>query len=339
MEQTANKYKAQRARLGVFIFISSVAVFLLIGYFAARQLFERKDIYLIAYRDVSVSGLEVGSPVRYLGINVGTISDIFIDPKDINNVIVRISLEAGTPVKEDAVADIVAIGITGLRTIEIRGGTNEAEFLRPNQYIQPGTSLVDDISGRAEVIAFKAEEVLNNLLAFTSDENMEKFSEAAHNISVLAQNADQTILLIDQTLQENRTDIRQTVESVSALAQMLELTSQELYLATGRFNELMHGDTLGNILGNLQDITSSVKESNIEELIANLSSTVAQTKILISRLNTEFERGTQGFSENLVLLEQVLGNLNEASRMISSDPSVLLRGHRARNIPDRQLQE
>ena len=37
--------------------------------------------------DVSVSGLEVGRPVNYLGITSGTISEIIIDPGDVSSVI------------------------------------------------------------------------------------------------------------------------------------------------------------------------------------------------------------------------------------------------------------
>ncbi|MCB0316686.1 MAG: MCE family protein, partial [Calditrichaeota bacterium] len=56
------------------------------------------------------SGLEVGSPVKYLGIKVGTIKNISIAPEDVSRIIVKVALKPGTPVKEDARADIVSIG-------------------------------------------------------------------------------------------------------------------------------------------------------------------------------------------------------------------------------------
>jgi phospholipid/cholesterol/gamma-HCH transport system substrate-binding protein len=324
--------------LGIFIFISSVILLLLVGYFTARRYFEKTDTYYIAYKDISVSGLETGSPVKYLGITVGSISEIRIDPKDVNSIIVRISLKEGTPVKEDAVADIVAMGITGLRTIEIRGGTNEADFLQPEQFIHPGTSLVDDISGRAEVIAYKVEDVLNNIQAFTQEDNIRKFTEAAEKFSELANNANKSFSLFDEVLEENRTGIRQVVESVGTITLMLELTAEELYLASGRFNEIMQSDTLSVVLGNIRDISVSLKESNIEELIANLAFTAGQTQRLLVKLDADLERGSKDLSDNLILLKQMLENMNEVSRQISSDPSVLLRGQRARDIPDRRLQ-
>ena len=118
------KTRTQKIRLGIFIFISGALLVFLILYFAANKLFEKSDIYYVSYHDVSVSGLEVGSPVNYLGIKIGTISNIFIDPQDINSIIVELSLQPGTPIKKDAYADIVSLGITGLKTIQIRGGSN-----------------------------------------------------------------------------------------------------------------------------------------------------------------------------------------------------------------------
>ena len=129
------KNQAQKIRLGIFLVISSVILLVLVGYFTAQEFFKKQDTYFIAYEGVSVGGLEVGSPVKYLGIKVGTIQDITIDPEDVNKVIIELALKEGTPIKEDAVADITSVGITGLKTIEIRGGSNESRSLEPDSYI------------------------------------------------------------------------------------------------------------------------------------------------------------------------------------------------------------
>lgn len=133
----------------------SILFIFLIGYFTARELFEKTDTYYVAFQDVSVSGMEVGSSVKYLGINVGTISDIEINPEDVTSILLELSLKSGTPIKEDSRAEIVSLGITGMKAIEIRGGSNEAKLLNPGSHIEPGESLTSKISGKADVIAEK----------------------------------------------------------------------------------------------------------------------------------------------------------------------------------------
>lgn len=330
--------RAQKIRLGLFVMIASVLLLVILGFFTAKQLFERTDNYYVAYRDVSVSGLEVGSPVKYMGINVGSISSIYIDPDDINQIIVRLSLRHGTPIKEDATADIVAMGITGLKTIEIRGGTNEAAYLQEEKFIQQGTSLVDDVSGRVEVIAYKVEEVLNNILDFTKPENLDKISRSFDLVADLAENANTTFVEVNQLVAENRDATRETINKASNIAGTLELTANDLQAAMGAFNNIMQGDTLSEVLGNLREISLSLRESNLQELIENLAFTVAQTQLLLVKLDADLDRGSKDISDNLTLLKHTLENLNEASRQINANPSVLIRGQRARDIPDRSLQ-
>lgn len=331
------KGRAQKIRLGIFVMISSIMLLLLVGFFTARRLFEKTDAYYVAYSNVSVSGLEIGSPVKYLGITVGSISEISINPKDVNEIIVKLSLKAGTPVKVDASADIVAMGITGLKTIEIRGGSNEADFLEQDQFIQQGTSLVENISGRAEVIAFKVEEVLNNLLLLTTEENLNKIPDAVDKISLMAENANSSLNLVNNVVSENRSDLRLSFQQANQITGTLEQTSQKLYEATSQFNALMQSDTLGEILGNLRDISITLRETKLKELIENLAITTQQTQRLIVKLESDVDKGSQDLEENLRLLKHTLENLEEASRKINADPSILIRGQNSRNLPDKRL--
>lgn len=331
--------KAQKLRLGVFILISTSLLLLLIVYFAAQAIFERKDTYYIAYSDVSVSGLEVGSPVKFLGINVGSISAIGIAPDDVNTIIVEIALQEDTPVKEDAAADIVSMGITGLKTIEIRGGTQDADFLPPGSYIPQGSSLTEDITGRAEVIAFKVEQVLNNLQEFTEPENMAAFSETAERFSAFADQASRSIVQIEEVIMENREDLRQTMMMANQITANLDKTSDELHLAITRFNHIMQGDTLSDILANFRDISLTLKETNLNELIESLAEATTETQKLLLNIGDDIDRGAESLTANLILLQETLINLNDASRKISTNPSSLVRRPRLDGSPDKMLDE
>lgn len=326
--------KAQKLRLGIFILVSSLLLIFVFLYFIAQAMFERKDHYYVAYQDISVSGLQVGSPVKFLGINVGSIAEIGIAPDDVNTIIVKLTLQENTPVKVDAVADIVAMGITGLKTIEIRGGTQEADFLAPGGYINPGTSLTEDITGKAEVLAFKAEQVLNNLQDFTDPANMAAFREAAQGITALADQANLTILTVSDILEENREDVRQTLLTINNISNEVNNTSGELYHAIARFNEIMQGDTLSEVLANFRDISLTLKETKLNELIEELAMATKQTQSLMLRVGDDIDQGAESLIDNLTLLQSTLVNLNDVSRKISTDPSILVRRPRLDGTPD-----
>lgn len=330
--------KAQKVRLGIFVLAGFAIALSFIFFFVARNFFEKTDSYYVAYNDMSVNGLEVGSPIKYLGITVGSITNISINPADVNQIIVELSLQSGTPVKEDATADIVSIGITGLKTIEIRGGSNEADFLAPREYIQSGTSLVENISGRAEIIAYKAEEVLNNLLVFSHPDNITRIMEAVEKISTLAGNANTSVLHIEEVIKENRTPLKETLLSAQQITSNTESLSQNLEASAATFNDIMQGDTLRDILGNIRDISIVLKEVRIEELIGNLAEATMQTQQFIISLDRDFSKSSQDLEENMMLLKYTLENLEDASRKINTNPSILIRRQKTSNPPDKLLQ-
>lgn len=333
------KIRTQKVRLGVFIFLSGALLVVLVLYFAANKLFEKSDIYYVAYHDVSVSGLEVGSPVHYLGIKIGTISNIFIDPQDINSIIVELSLQPGTPIKKDAYADIVSLGITGLKTIEIRGGSNEADFLKRGEFIEAGSSASQEITGKASVIAEKAEKVINNLQLFTEPENMDKFSDAAENINTLAAQLNTTIQLIDTLVKENRAGVREAVMTANLVANRLDTSAISLGEAVNHINDIIQSDTLQQIVGNAHELSQHLQETDLKLFISNLAEITKQTRQLLYKIDQELDVNSQELSESVRLLRVTLSNLEETSNRINSDPSILLRGYGDKNIPDKRLKK
>lgn len=302
----------------------------MVFFFTAREFFQKEDIYFVGYEDVSVSGLDIGSPVKYMGINVGRIQDIRIDPENVNKIIVTLALKPETPIKENARADITAIGITGLKAIEIIGASNESASLNPGSYIQAGSSFTGEITGKAEIIAQKAEVVLNNLITFTQPDNLNKITQ-------LAEKAGAAISNIDSLVAENRSDIRQTVAQVKAISNRMDESAQALQSTIDIVQLKIKSDTINEILANIRDVSEKLNKAEINSLVENISFIAAQTDELIDKVGNDLDRSSMDFAESLKLLKLTLDNLNEASIKINQDPSILLRGINARQIPDNDL--
>src|SRR5208282_3859602 len=75
-------------------------------------------LYRIHFPD-SVSGLAVGDPVKYRGVDVGTVKSLIVDPVDSRLVRVDVRLRKETPVKTDTRASLTLQGITGVVYIEL----------------------------------------------------------------------------------------------------------------------------------------------------------------------------------------------------------------------------
>ncbi len=331
------KTTAQNIRLGIFITISVSVLLLLVGYYTTRQFFKKTDTYYVVFHDLSVSGLEIGSPVKYLGINVGSISNITIDEENVQDIILELALKPSTPVKEDTRADIITLGITGLKSIEIRAGSNEADPLPVGGYINAGSSMAEEITGKAEVIAQKAERVLNNLQLFTDPENLSKITDLANQLSSLTRQTERTILGVDSLIAENRSTIKLSIENVADASSNLKNSTEKLNSTVLFVNQLLESDTVADILVNTRKVTQELSRSDIQLMIENISNVASETSALLSRLNRDYDMKSEELTRNLRLLRETLDNLNDASKKINQDPSILIRGINDRRAPDKDL--
>jgi phospholipid/cholesterol/gamma-HCH transport system substrate-binding protein len=338
------KNRAQKIRLGIFVAFTATILLLLVGLFTTQRLFKERDVYFIAYRNVSVSGLEVGSPVKFLGIKVGTVQDVKIDPQDVNQILLKVALTPGTPIKQDAQADIATMGITGLKAIEIRGGSNEAPFVKEGGFIPAGSSMTEEITGKAEVIAEKIEGVLNNLYQFTQPNRINKISHmvdsiiaTANSITSLVSRADNFLGKVDNIVEMNRQQVEQAIDRAGEINENLIIASQMLQATATRVNMIVQSDTLDHILSSAREVANDLKEANLKELITSIAQVIDQTNMLLVKIDQDMDRGSEDFSASMSLLRSTMFNLDRATRLINDDPSVLLRGTRPSATPDKHL--
>jgi phospholipid/cholesterol/gamma-HCH transport system substrate-binding protein len=85
-------------------------------------------VYRIHFAE-SVSGLSLGDPVKFHGVDVGTVKAMALDPKDPRLVQVDVRLRKEAPVKTDTKATLALKGITGVVYVELSGGSTGAQML------------------------------------------------------------------------------------------------------------------------------------------------------------------------------------------------------------------
>ena len=85
-------------------------------------------IYRIHFAE-SVSGMALGDPVKFHGVDVGTVKAMALDSADPCQVQVDVRLRKEAPVKTDTKASLKLKGITGVVYIELNGGAPDAQAL------------------------------------------------------------------------------------------------------------------------------------------------------------------------------------------------------------------
>jgi phospholipid/cholesterol/gamma-HCH transport system substrate-binding protein len=126
--------------VGLFVIVGMTVVIVTVLWLGMSQYF-REPRYLVAYFDESVQGLNKDSPVKYRGVGVGRVESIGVAP---DGYLIQIVLNLDEPLKdkENLVAQIKSVGITGIMFVELER-KKEEESRSPHLSFEPKYPVID----------------------------------------------------------------------------------------------------------------------------------------------------------------------------------------------------
>jgi len=152
-----------KARLGLFI-IGGLGIFIITIFIIGRQKNMFNPVYKLTTTFYNVSGLQVGSIIRFSGINIGTVDNIEILNDSTVKVDMIIKKEVQRFIKTDSEADIGSAGIIGDKVLNITQGSAIAHFAYDGQKIKSKEPIeTDAIMASLQVTADNAAIISNQL--------------------------------------------------------------------------------------------------------------------------------------------------------------------------------
>src|SRR5256714_4930595 len=103
------------------LFIIGLSIAAAFAFVWLQSVGHRDDVLYRIHFTESVSGLALGDPVKFRGVDVGTVKTMAIDPDDPRKVQVEVKLRKEAPVKTDTKASLKLKGITGVVFVELNG--------------------------------------------------------------------------------------------------------------------------------------------------------------------------------------------------------------------------
>lgn len=171
--------RAKAAKVGIFTFVTGALLALVLVVFGGVKFWKHKDRYFIDLHD-SVMGLDEGTQVYFNGIHVGSVGKIELDPDQPSDVRIAIDVDRGTPIRTDTVAMINMAGITGLKVIDLHGGSGTTAALPPHSHIPAGQSGFDKLQKQAEQLAEQTGQMVTR-----AKEIMDKTAKVVDDISAI----------------------------------------------------------------------------------------------------------------------------------------------------------
>ncbi|MBW8369441.1 MAG: MlaD family protein [Thiobacillus sp.] len=148
--------------------------------------------YTLYFRQQSLDGLAVGSPVKMRGIKVGVVDGYrFANDQD-EAVAVTARIDEGVPVHAGAAAYIKRNLVTGIAAVEINNGPADAPLLdkvpKGERYpvIAEGSSDIDKVATAVSRLAENGAQVVERMNILLSDENQRAISQTLANLNELS---------------------------------------------------------------------------------------------------------------------------------------------------------
>jgi phospholipid/cholesterol/gamma-HCH transport system substrate-binding protein len=301
---------AQKTRLGVFVVIGMITLAAFIVVPIANKMSHRTKTYVAFFSGESLQGLEQGASVKFNGVSIGRVQRVAYNPDDINKMRVEMSVADGFPMRVDMYATTGLIGITGLKYIEISGGSNEAPLLKAGGEVPTRGTLFASIGERVGILADQVETLLRQLNVITNPDSLHSVKVAIDNLADLTGDAkglfgDARGLLADVgTMVPPAKGVIDTVQAV---------VSEVLKVAQ-------------DVKGVTETFRTSVEGGNIPQLISRADSAVASVKVLTDNLSLMVMQTREDFSVSMENLRETMESASQLMMMLSENPSLLIRG-------------
>lgn len=153
---------------GLFVIGFTIAIALFFVWLTRSG--NKDDVLYRIHFSESVSGLNMDDPVKFLGVNVGMVKSMIIDPEDPSRVQIDVMLHKNAPIKTDTKASLQFKGITGAYFIELNGGSAKAKFLVAET--KPGE--VPEIPSKKSTISTLMEQLPRVIEKFSAIEDQTK---------------------------------------------------------------------------------------------------------------------------------------------------------------------
>ncbi|MFL6604347.1 MAG: MlaD family protein [Steroidobacteraceae bacterium] len=288
--------EANYAAVGAFVLVVALVAGLFVYWYSdsrEHKSFRRYEIYF----EGSVSGLERGAAVRYLGVGVGRVQQMHIDPRDPGRVQVIVDIDSSTPISDRTVAQLELQGVTGLLYIDLqqmRADVPLPPVVSGIEYpvIRSSRSRFDVFLARLPDVLASAGELVDRAARALSDKNIVAITNALNNIDKASAGLPQTLRDVNTLVNELRTATVDLAASAKGARQVVDQAGPEVVTALQRVRVVADNlanatDQIEKLIGdNRQDLRSFTRDGlpELQRLLREGRSAAEEIRELSSSL-------------------------------------------------------
>ncbi|ADI63370.1 MlaD family protein [Trichormus azollae] len=298
-----------------------------------------RSSYKAVVEFANAGGMQKGSPVRYRGVKVGSISNI---KTAVNAVAVEIEInDPNLIIPADSKIQASQTGLISESIIDITPITNLAtgtNIAKPlDKDCNPSLIICNEISTLKGQIGISVDELIRQSSDFTAQYNNKEFYQNVNRLLVTSASAASSVANLSRELQSVSKSFKGQIGTFSNTAVTIQKATNELTTTTSKTaNQL--GETAsefsktaqqaGSLLNNLDELLTTNRSSLVRTL-NNITQTSNQLRQTVSGLSPAVNRLNEGgLLNNLELLSanaaEASTNLKDASKTLNNPKNIVL---------------
>lgn len=301
--------------LFVAILLTGSLVFL---YWLSKNTGNQQFDHYKVYMTESVSGLSADASVKYMGVDVGRVTKVAINPENPEQVMLLLEIRQGIPVKLNTRASLRFYGVTGLAFIELMGSGKDSPRLKPEHEgdipeIAESASTFSNIEKTLNDLAANSATVLQRIDLLLSTDNLTNvagileqtklaltgFNEYQPQIAKLIEQG----VVAEKNINEAFKNISQAAQSVAALTD----------------------DVAGNIQIMQTDFSHTLSEIDLaSQSVTSMTASFQQNYVDSGKgIPQEVSQSLSSFQQLLSEMEILVVDLQRTARKVETSPSDL----------------
>jgi phospholipid/cholesterol/gamma-HCH transport system substrate-binding protein len=252
-----------------FFTIALLVAAVLVGLWLNRDRSERVPFEIVTTQ--SIPGLNPQATVRYRGLEVGRVDDIIFDPQVTGQILIKMSVDTGSPITTTTFASLGYQGVTGIAFIQLDDDRTGSPLLRSsNEHpgripLRPG--LLDQLEKRGLAILEKTERITASIDKLMSPENQQTIVGAFDNIGKAAQAYGAIPAKLEPTLERLPAltgKVEELAASATATSQNFNRLANTLQAPDGPIARL--NTTVDRVGTSLEGVTSDLELQTLPHL-------------------------------------------------------------------------
>lgn len=291
--------------VGIFVIVLTTAMIAGVLWLSSGKYYRKSYDTYQTYMTESVGGLNIDAVVTYRGVDVGRVRKIALAPGNVEQVLLTLEIDRGTPIKEDTMATLRTQGLTGIAYVELTGGSRVSPPLQarpgePYPVIASGPSLILRLESSITALIAGLTSASENFNALMDEENRRSFKKTLADLEIVSR----TLATRSATIDASLANASRTMENSARFTEQLPQLLQRVERSADAF------DRMADQLARAGTSASGTIDSARPDLQQFTRETLPEVRELVAQLR------------------DLTTSLRRVSSEVEQNPSVLLYGKR-----------